>query len=141
MSAMHTTASGNTCSMMPPITLAAEGSTFAENLAVYFRARDAELPTAKKIALDICQAPSRDERGKPCSSCRCLAVAIQHYHITQRPCACGQCCNFFKLPYTCRGRIPTHVAPMTMPSHLQPSVEFCHVLYLCDPSHYEPQHP
>ena len=111
MSAMTTTASGNTCSMMPPITLAAEGSTLAENLAVYFRARDAELPTVKQMALDICQAPSRHERGKPCSYCRCLAVAIQHYHITQRPCACGQCCNFFKLPYTCRGRM---VADMEM---------------------------
>ena len=100
-----TTASSTPYSMVPPIALAAEGSTLAENLAVYFRARDAELPTVKEMALDICQAPSRHEKGKPCSYCRCLAVAIQHYHITQRPCACGQCCNFFKLPYTCKGRM------------------------------------
>ena len=90
---------------MQPITLAAEGSNLAENLAVYFRARDAELPTVKQMALDICQAPSRRERGKACSYCRCTAGAIQHYHITQRPCACGQCCAFFKLPYKCRARM------------------------------------
>ena len=59
----------------------------------------------KPMALDMCQAPIRHERGKPCSYCRCLAVAIQHYLITQCLCACGQCCNLFKLPYTCKGRM------------------------------------
>ena len=30
--------------------------------------------------------------------------------------------------------MPTPVAPMNMPSNLQPSVEFCHVPWLCEPS-------